>query len=238
MSETSQETTLHPPKVSIKDAAGAPSASTDQPDLTKEESIPAVTENDSKPTIIQSASQPVKRRSKDKLDLRSMKRDSMDSTAQPEEELSAEHLEEIREVFKIFDKDDDGTISTKELGTVMKALGQNPTEAELLDIITEVDKDGNGLIDFEEFTDVMKNIIKECDNEDDIKGAFRVFDKDGKGYITVKDLMETLSSLGEKIPEEQYEDMVRAADLDGDGQVTLGDFMEMMMPPGWERPID
>lgn len=56
----------------------------------------------------------------------------IDDEPEEEEQLSEETLEEIREVFKIFDKDKDGSISTKELGIVMKALGQNPTEAELL----------------------------------------------------------------------------------------------------------
>lgn len=50
---------------------------------------------------------------------------------------------EFKEAFKLFDKDGDGTITTKELGTVMRSLGQNPTEAELQDMVNEVDEDGN-----------------------------------------------------------------------------------------------
>lgn len=49
---------------------------------------------------------------------------------------------EFKEAFSLFDKDGDGTISCKELGTVMRSLGQNPTEAELQDMVNEVDSDG------------------------------------------------------------------------------------------------
>ena len=52
------------------------------------------------------------------------------------------NLSEFKEAFSLFDKDGDGTITTKELGTVMRSLGQNPTEAELQDMINEVDADG------------------------------------------------------------------------------------------------
>ena len=52
------------------------------------------------------------------------------------------HFLEFREAFSLFDKDGDGTISSKELGTVMRSLGQNPTEVELQDMINEVDADG------------------------------------------------------------------------------------------------
>ena len=54
---------------------------------------------------------------------------------------------EYKEAFSLFDKDGDGTITTKELGTVMRSLGQNPTEAELQDMINEVDADGNDVLD-------------------------------------------------------------------------------------------
>ena len=62
------------------------------------------------------------------------------------DQLTEEQIAEFKEAFSLFDKDGDGTITTKELGTVMRSLGQNPTEAELQDMINEVDADGNGTI--------------------------------------------------------------------------------------------
>ncbi|KAI5731028.1 hypothetical protein M8J77_003530 [Diaphorina citri] len=60
------------------------------------------------------------------------------------DQLTEEQIAEFKEAFSLFDKDGDGTITTKELGTVMRSLGQNPTEAELQDMINEVDADGAG----------------------------------------------------------------------------------------------
>ena len=67
------------------------------------------------------------------------------------ENLSEEKITEFRAAFELFDKDRDGTITTKELGILMRNLGRNPSEEELKQMIREVDLDGNGTIDFKEF---------------------------------------------------------------------------------------
>lgn len=70
----------------------------------------------------------------------------------------------------------------------MRSLGQNPTEAELQDMINEVDADGNGTIDFPEFLTMMARKMRDTDSEEEIKEAFKVFDKDGNGYISAAEL--------------------------------------------------
>ena len=175
----------------------------------------------------------------------------------PEEE---EFIAEAKEAFSLFDKDGDGSITMYELGTVMRSLGallllhlrpfvlvlrstlldQNPTEAELRDMIDEVDVDGNGTIDFPEFLTMMRRKMRDSDSDEEIKEAFKVFDKDGNGYISPAELRYVMASLGtllllhlrplvlipripsrigEKLTDQEVDEMIREADSDGDGQI-------------------
>ena len=145
------------------------------------------------------------------------------------EEETEEQIAEFKEAFSLFDKDGDGTITTKELGTVMRSLGQNPTEAELADMINEVDADGNGTIDFPEFLTMMARKMKDTDSEEEILEAFKVFDKDGNGFISAAELRHIMTNLGEKLTDEEVDEMLREADIDGDGQINYEEFVKVMM---------
>ena len=143
------------------------------------------------------------------------------------DQLTEEQIAEFKEAFSLFDKDGDGTITTKELGTVMRSLGQNPTEAELQDMVNEVD--GNGTIDFPEFLTMMARKMKDTDSEEELKEAFKVFDKHGNGFISASELRHVMTNLGEKLTDEEVDEMIREADVDGDGQIGFEEFARMMM---------
>jgi len=147
------------------------------------------------------------------------------------ENLSEEQIAEFKEAFSLFDKDKDNTITTKELGTVMRSLGQEPTESELNDMVNDVDANGNGTIDFPEFIDMMVRKIRDKDAEEEIKEAFRVFDKDGNGFISASELRCVMVNLGEKLSDKEINEMIREADIDGDGCINYEEFVKMMLSP-------
>jgi calmodulin len=107
-----------------------------------------------------------------------------------------------------------GSIPISNLGHIMRSLGQNPTDAELADMTNEIDCDGSGVMDFPEFLTLMCRKMKDTDSEEEITEAFKVFDKDGTGLIDVSELRHVMTNLGEKLSEEEIDEMIREADLD------------------------
>jgi len=141
---------------------------------------------------------------------------------------TAEQIAEFREAFSLFDKDGDGTIDNEELGTVLRSLGNQPTDEEVEDMIREADEDGNGTIDFAEFIKMMPTQERDENAEEELLEAFRVFDTDGNGSITADELRQIFNNLGEKLTDEEISDMIEEADTDGDGEINYQEFVTMM----------
>ncbi|XP_075264423.1 neo-calmodulin-like, partial [Convolutriloba macropyga] len=101
-------------------------------------------------------------------------------------------IQEWREAFRLFDRDGDGSITVEEIGTVMRSLGQHPTNNELIEMIKDVDIDGSHTIDFNEFLYMMAKKMRDTDSEEELRSAFKVFDKDNKGEIDVEEMRNIL----------------------------------------------
>lgn len=111
----------------------------------------------------------------------------------------------------------------------MRSLGKNPTEAELQDMMNEVDTNGNGTIDFPEFLNLMAQKMRDTDSVEELTEAFLVFDKDQNGFISAAELRHVMSNLGEKLTGGVVDEMIREADADGDGQIDYQEFVKVMM---------
>ncbi|CAN1285494.1 Calmodulin-2/4 (Fragment) [Linum perenne] len=123
-----------------------------------------------------------------------------------------------------------GKITVEELGRAIKSLGLRPSEGELQEMIKEVDWDGNGCIEFDEFVSLMASKLKQRQADHlELREAFRVFDKDQDGFISPSELRDGMLNVGERITDEELGQMVKEADIDGDGLISYDEFVQMML---------
>uniref|UniRef100_A0A8C6SF43 Centrin 4 n=1 Tax=Neogobius melanostomus TaxID=47308 RepID=A0A8C6SF43_9GOBI len=146
----------------------------------------------------------------------------------PKVEVTAEIKQEIKEAFDLFDTDGTGVIDVKELKVAMRALGFEPKKEEIKKMIADIDKEGSGTIDFDDFLNMMTVKMSEKDSKEEILKAFRLFDDDGTGKISFKNLKRVAKELGENLKDEELQDMIDEADRDGDGEVSEEEFLRIM----------
>ncbi|KXZ56854.1 hypothetical protein GPECTOR_1g770 [Gonium pectorale] len=91
-------------------------------------------------------------------------------------------------------------------------------------MVSEVDKDENGTVEFAEFCWLMMRQKTADDQEEALRGAFKMFDRDGNGLISASELRHIMTKLGEKLTDQEVDDMIREADIDKDGN----EFVRMM----------
>jgi len=142
--------------------------------------------------------------------------------------LSEEQIQNMKETFRLFDKTGRDQISTSDLGTVIRSLGQNPTEAELAELISEIN--GKETVDFTEFLSLMVKQMQVADTANDIKDAFKVFDKNSTGEISAADLKHILTTIGEKLSEEDVDLLLKDGNIvDQNGKIHYDSFVQLMM---------
>ena len=142
---------------------------------------------------------------------------------------------ELRRVFQMFDRNEDGKITKKELSDSLENLGIFIPDKELVQMIEKIDVNKDGYVDMEEFGALYQTIMDERDEEEDMREAFNVFDQNGDGFITVDELRSVLQSLGLKQGRtlEDCKRMIKMVDVDGDGMVNYKEFRQMMKGGGF-----
>ena len=128
----------------------------------------------------------------------------------------------------MFDTDRSGTIDDRELKVALRALGFAVNSEQVREIMREYDRDGAGAIAFGEFREIMREKMSERDPESELFKAFRIFDDDNSGKITVRNLRRIAKELGEDVDEEEIMAMIDEFDGDADGAIDEKEFIAIM----------
>ncbi|KAG8452426.1 hypothetical protein GDO86_004287 [Hymenochirus boettgeri] len=147
-------------------------------------------------------------------------------------DFSEDQVAEFKEAFQLFDRTGDGKIQSNLCGEVMRALGQNPTNAEVAKVLgsSKADDLNARQLAFDEFLPMMQAIAKNKDQgtcEDFIEGL-KVFDKEGNGFIMAAELRHVLCSLGEKMTEEEVDSLL-AGHEDSNGGINYEELVRVVM---------
>merc|ERR1712216_941555 len=132
--------------------------------------------------------------------------ENMARGAKKSKRLSDEQMDELREAFGLFDSDASGAIDVRELKAAMRALGFEVKNEELKKMVTDVDSDGSGQIEFVEFLAMMTGKMGEKDSREDIEKVFKLFDDDNTNKISFRNLARVAEELGENIDDEELQD--------------------------------
>lgn len=142
--------------------------------------------------------------------------------------LTEQQKWQFHQMFNMFDKDGIGSITTTELRSVLRALGINPSKAEIAQMIHEADPDGTGTIESSNFLTLMSRKAWNDTVQEELQAAFRTIDNNGDGFLTVNELSAVMRNYGEWLTHGEWVDLLEEADLDGDGRINYEEFSIML----------
>ncbi|XP_063537289.1 troponin C [Cydia strobilella] len=137
----------------------------------------------------------------------------------------------LRKAFQMFDTTKSGYIDVLKISTILNTMGQLFDDSELQALIDENDPENSGKINFDGFCNIASHFLEEEDAEamqQELKEAFRLYDREGNGYITTSTLKEILAALDDKLSNSDLDGIIAEIDTDGSGTVDFDEFMEMM----------
>ncbi|KAJ4951295.1 hypothetical protein NE237_028127 [Protea cynaroides] len=152
--------------------------------------------------------------------------------------LDDEQIAELREIFRTFDRNNDGSLTQLELGSLLRSLGLKPSQEQVEALIQQADKNSNGLVEFSEFVALVAPDLlpaKSPYTEDQLRQLFRMFDRDGNGYITAAELAHSMAKLGHALTAKELTGMIKEADTDGDGRISFEEFAQAITSAAFDN---
>ena len=110
----------------------------------------------------------------------------------------------------------------------MTSLGFESKNQTIYQMISDLDADGSGQIDFEEFLELMTARVSDKDTRENIRKIFNLFDDEKTGFISIKNLRRVAKELGETIDDSELQEMIERADTDNDGLVSEEEFYNII----------
>ncbi|CAF1546250.1 unnamed protein product [Adineta ricciae] len=141
--------------------------------------------------------------------------------------LTKAQRQELKEAFDVFDTDRSGMISASELSNVFRALNINVNNSQLNQLVKQMDENGSGQVEFDEFARVMGETFFKKYTQEELRAAFNQFDQDGSGYIQAAELESIMSRMGRRYNKAEVEAMVSFLDRSGDGKIGFDEFVQL-----------
>ncbi|OMP02260.1 Calcium-binding EF-hand [Corchorus olitorius] len=145
-------------------------------------------------------------------------------------EEQQQQVKQLKDIFKRFDMDSDGSLTHLELAALLRSLGLKPSGEQLHMLVGNMDANGNGLVEFDELVNaIMPDMSQQIlINQAQLLEVFQSFDRDGNGFITAAELAGSMAKMGHPLTYPELTDMMKLADTNGDGVLSFHEFAHIM----------
>jgi len=146
-------------------------------------------------------------------------------------EIDEDSMGEYRKFFDSFDREKKGFIMATQIGRILEQMQQDFDEKSLRKLLKKFDADGSGKLEFDEFAAMVYTLANTVDKETlekELKEAFRLFDKEGNGYIATATLRKLLLDIDDKLTDSELDQAINEIDADGSGKIEFEEFWELM----------
>ncbi|KAG9143615.1 hypothetical protein Leryth_019207 [Lithospermum erythrorhizon] len=144
--------------------------------------------------------------------------------------LQSDQIKQLKDIFIRFDMDRDGSLTQLELAAMLRSLGLKPNGDKLHVLLANMDANGNGSIEFDELVGAILSDMNQeiLINQEQLMQVFRLFDRDGNGYITAAELVGQMAKMGQRLTYRELSEMMSEADLNGDGVISFNEFSNIL----------